>query len=57
MHAWGLEQKALSQFENDLLKIAASFADTGKIPSTKQSTLILEIRNKLINDGMPKKFD
>lgn len=57
VYNWGVEQKALSQFEFDLLKIASSFGDTGKIPSSKQCASILGIRNKLIADGMPKNFD
>lgn len=57
VYNWGVEQKALSQFESDLLKIASSFGDTGKIPSSKQCASILGIRNKLIADGMPKNFD
>lgn len=57
VYNWGVEQKALSQFEIDLLKIASSFGDTGKIPSSKQCASILGIRNKLIADGMPKNFD
>ena len=57
VYNWGVEQKTLSQFESDLLKIASSFGDTGKIPSSKQCASILGIRNKLIADGMPKKFD
>ena len=57
VYEWGVSQKALSQFESDLLRIASTFVDTGKIPSSKQSALILGIRNKLITDGMPKKFE
>jgi len=57
VYVWGTEQKILSQFENDLLKIASTFGDTGKIPSSKQCAAILSIRDKLIVEGMPKKFE
>lgn len=53
---WGIEQKILTPFELDLLKIASSFMSTGKIPSSKQCNSILMIRDRLIQEGMPKNF-
>lgn len=57
VYSWGLEQKILTPFESDLLKIASSFMKTMKIPSSKQCNSILMIRDRLIQEGMPKKFD
>lgn len=56
VYEWGLEQKILTPFESDLLKIASSFMDTNKIPSSKQCNSILFIRDRLIQEGMPKNF-
>ena len=53
---WGNERKLLSPIEQDFLKVAANFDKTLKTPSDKQSRRILEIRDRLIEDGMPKKF-
>ena len=52
--SWANERKLLTSMENDLLKIASSFMKTGRIPSTKQANLILSIRKKLYDDGLPK---
>lgn len=57
VYKWGLEQKILTPFESDLLKIAATFMNTGRIPSSKQCAIILEIKNRLIQEGMPKNFN
>ena len=57
VYNWGIEQKILTPFENDLLKIASTFMITGRIPSSKQCNSILVIRDRLIQEGMPKKFD
>lgn len=56
VYQWGLEQKILTPFEADLLKIASSFMNTGKIPSSKQCNSILMIKDRLIQEGMPKNF-
>lgn len=57
VYDWGLEQKILTPFESDLLKIASTFMDTMKIPSSKQCNSILMIRDRLVLEGMPKKFE
>lgn len=57
VYNWGQEQKILTPFESDLLKIASSFMTTGRIPSSKQCAKILEIKDRLILEGMPKKFE
>ena len=56
VYNWGLDQKLLTPFENDLLKIASSFMETGRIPSSKQCNSILMIRDRLVQEGMPKMF-
>lgn len=57
VYNWGLEQKILTPFESDLLKIASTFMNTRKLPTSKQCSSILMIRNRLIQEGMPKKFE
>lgn len=57
VYKWGLEQKILTPFESDLLKIASTFMNTGRIPSSKQCALILGIKDRLIQEGMPKNFN
>lgn len=57
VYEWGLEQKILTPFESDLLKIASSFMNSGKIPSSKQCNSILMIRDRLIQEGLPKNFE
>lgn len=57
VYTWGRGQKLFSPLEDDLIKLAASFEVSGKIPSTKQCKIILEIREKLYNEGMPKGFE
>lgn len=54
--AWANERKLLTPMENDLILIASKAMKTGRIPSTKQSNIILQIRNKLFDEGMPKNF-
>ena len=51
---FGLANKLLTPMEEDLLKIASSFTKNNKIPSTKQANIILEIRKKLLEEGLPK---
>lgn len=51
---FGRNDKLLSEMEDGLLKVAANFDTTGKIPSDKQAKLIMQIRNKLYNEGLPR---
>lgn len=51
---FGLANKLLTPMEEDLLKIAANFTKNNRIPSTKQSSIILEIREKLLEEGLSK---
>ena len=52
--SWANERKLLTPMENDLILIASKAMKTGRIPSTKQSNIILQIRNKLFDEGLPK---
>ncbi len=56
VYNWGREQKLFTPMEDDLVRLASSFEQTGKIPSSKQATIILQTREKLIDEGMPKEF-
>lgn len=51
---FGLANKLLTPMEEDLLKIAANITKNNRIPSTKQSSIILEIREKLLEEGLSK---
>ena len=52
---FGISKKLLTPMEEDLLKIATNFNRSGRIPSSKQANIILNIREKLYLDGLPKK--
>lgn len=54
IYNWATERKLLTPMESDLLKVASSFMRTGRIPSAKQANIILEIREKLYIEGLPK---
>ena len=51
---FGISKKLLTPMEEDLLKIATNFNRSGRIPSSKQANIILNIREKLYLDGLPK---
>ena len=42
--------------ESDLLSLASRAVASGRIPSSKQAAIILQTREKLIEEGMPKEF-
>lgn len=50
---FGKNNRLLTPMEEDLLKVATNL--NYKLPSSKQAKLILEIRNRLYEDGLPKK--
>lgn len=56
VYNWGREQKLFTPMEDDLIRLVSTFEQTGKIPSSKQATIILQTREKLIDEGMPKEF-
>lgn len=51
---WANERKLLNPIEQDFLKVAANFDKTARIPSNKQAKKILEIREKLYEEGLKK---
>jgi hypothetical protein len=52
--AFGRNDRLLSEMEDGLLSVAASFDTTGRIPSDKQAKLIMQIRNRLYDEGLSK---
>lgn len=50
---FGKNNRLLTPMEEDLLKVATNL--NYKLPSSKQAKLILEIRNRLYENGLPKK--
>lgn len=52
--AFGRNDRLLSEMEDGLLNVAASFDTTGRIPSDKQAKLIMQIRNRLYDEGLSK---
>lgn len=53
---WTEGKRLLTPMEKDLLLLASKAVSTGRIPSSKQAAIILQIREKLIEEGMPKEF-
>lgn len=51
---FGRNDKLLSEMEDGLLSVAASFDTTGRIPSDKQAKLIMRIRNRLFDEGLSR---
>lgn len=52
--AFGRNDKLLSDMEDGLLSVAANFDTTGRIPSDKQAKLIMQIRNRLYDEGLSR---
>lgn len=53
---WGTNRRLLSDMETSLLKMAMNIEVTGRIPSEKQSKVILKSRYRMITEGMPLQF-
>jgi hypothetical protein len=51
---FGRNDKLLSEMEDGLLSVAANFETTGRIPSDKQAKLIMQIRNRLFDEGLSR---
>jgi len=51
---FGRNDRLLSEMEDGLLSVAASFDMTGRIPSDKQAKLIMQIRNRLFDEGLSR---
>jgi AIPR protein len=51
---FGRNDRLLSEMEDGLLNVAATFDITGRIPSDKQAKLIMQIRNRLYDEGLSR---
>lgn len=51
---FGRKDRLLSEMEDGLLNVAASLDIAGRIPSDKQAKLIMQIRNRLFDEGLPR---
>ena len=51
---FGRNDRLLSEMEEGLLSVAANFDTTGRIPSDKQAKLIMQIRNRLFDEGLSR---
>lgn len=51
---FGRNDKLLSEMEDGLLSVAANFETTGRLPSDKQAKLIMQIRNRLYEEGLSR---
>lgn len=51
---FGRNDRLLSEMEDGLLNVAATFEMTGRVPSDKQAKLIMQIRNRLYEEGLSR---
>lgn len=51
---FGRNDRLLSEMEDGLLNVAANFDTTGRVPSDKQAKLIMQIRNRLFDEGLSR---
>ena len=51
---FGRNDRLLSEMEDGLLNVAATFELTGRVPSDKQAKLIMQIRNRLYEEGLSR---
>jgi len=51
---FGRNDRLLSEMEDGLLNVAANFDMTGRVPSDKQAKLIMQIRNRLFDEGLSR---
>lgn len=51
---FGRNDKLLSEMEDGLLSVAANFNITGRVPSDKQAKLVMQIRNRLYDEGLSR---
>jgi hypothetical protein len=51
---FGRNDRLLSEMEDGLLSVAANFDTTGRVPSDKQAKLIMQIRNRLFDEGFSR---
>lgn len=53
---WGLSRKLLSDMEVSILRMVINIETTGRIPTEKQAQVVMRMRKRLINEGMPLQF-
>ena len=51
---FGRNDRLLSEMEDGLLSVAANFETTGRIPSDKQAKLVMQIRNRMFDEGLSR---
>jgi hypothetical protein len=52
--SFGRNDRLLSEMEDGLLNVAANFDTTGRVPSDKQAKLVMQIRNRLFDEGLSR---
>ena len=53
---WGKEKKLLSDKEASILQMLGNMNYTGRIPTNKQAKIVMQVRERLIEEGMPLQF-
>ena len=53
---WGLSRRLLSEKEISIIKMIINMNVTGRIPTERQANVVLNARQRLINEGMPYQF-
>ena len=54
--SWGTSRKMLTEKEASILKMTANMFVTGRIISDKQAQVVMALRKRLIDYGMPMQF-
>lgn len=54
--AWGTSRKMLTEKDASILKMTANMFVTGRIISDKQAQIVMAVRKRLIDYGMPMQF-
>ncbi len=53
---WGMERRLLSDKEASILQMVINMNYTGRIPTDKQAKVVMNARNRMIQEGMPLQF-
>lgn len=54
--SWAMSRRLISEIEQSVIKMAININYTGRVPSVKQTKIILKARDRLIAEGMPLQF-
>ena len=54
--AWGKSRKMLTEKESSILQMTANMFTTGRIISDRQAQVVMDLRKRLIDYGMPMQF-